>query len=161
MHPNAQTIEHFYSSFSHRDYASMISCYAPEIQFSDEVFTLSGKAAGAMWHMLCESGKDLTVTFRDIHADDAHGAHGTAHWEATYTFSASGRKVHNIIDAEFDFNSGQIVRHRDRFDFWRWSRQALGPTGLLLGWTPFVRAKVQATAARRLEKFIAAHPQYQ
>ncbi len=112
-----------------------------------------------MWHMLCESGTDLAVTFsRDIRADEAHG---TAHWEATYTFSASGRKVHNIIDAEFDFSNGQIIRHRDRFDFWRWSRQALGSTGLLLGWTPFVRRKVRATAARRLEKFIAAHPQYQ
>lgn len=159
MHPNEQLLERFYRSFSQRDYASMIACYAPTIQFTDEVFTLSGKAAGAMWHMLCESGADLAVTFRrDIQADETHG---TAHWQATYTFSATGRKVHNIIDAEFDFSNGQIIRHRDRFDFWRWSRQALGSTGLLLGWTPFVRRKVQATAARRLEKFIAAHPQYQ
>jgi len=158
MHSNEQILDRFYSSFSRRDYAGMIACYAPSIQFADEVFMLSSKAAGAMWHMLCESGSDLAVTFKDIHADDAHG---TAHWEAMYTFSASGRKVHNIIDAEFDFSNGHIVRHRDRFNFWRWSRQALGPTGLLLGWTPFAQRKVQATAARRLEKFIAAHPQYQ
>lgn len=158
MHPNEQTIKRFYTGFSRRDYASMIACYDPAIQFSDKVFTLSGKAAGAMWHMLCESGKDLTVTFKGIHADETHG---TAHWEATYTFSATGRKVHNIIEAEFEFSGGQIIRHRDRFNFWRWSRLALGPTGLLLGWTPFVRRKVQATAARNLEKFIQSHPQYQ
>jgi hypothetical protein len=158
MHPNEQTLERFYASFSQRDYAGMIACYAPEIRFADEVFTLSGKTVGAMWHMLCESGKDLAVIFRDIHADEARG---TAHWEATYTFSATGRKVLNIIDAEFDFSGGQIIHHRDRFSFWRWSRQALGPTGLLLGWTPFVQRKVQRTAARNLSKFIQAHPQYQ
>ena len=62
MHPNAQLIEQFYSSFSQRNYAAMIACYAPAIQFSDAVFTLNGKRAGAMWHMLCESGKDLEIT---------------------------------------------------------------------------------------------------
>ncbi|MEP7356378.1 MAG: nuclear transport factor 2 family protein, partial [Anaerolineales bacterium] len=77
-----------------------------------------------------------------------------------YTFS-TGRKVLNIIDAEFQFQAGRIVAHRDRFSFWRWSRQALGPTGLLLGWTPLVHNKVRAIARARLDKFIQAHPAYQ
>ena len=51
---------------------------------------------------------------------------------------------------------GLITRHRDRFDFWRWSRQALGPAGWLLGWTPLLRAKVRATAAGNLDRFLAA-----
>ncbi len=63
--------------------------------------------------------------------------------------------MHNIIDAEFEFRDGLILRHVDRFDFYRWSRQALGLPGLLLGWTDKVRNKVKATAAGNLEAFIA------
>ena len=158
MHPNAQLIEQFYSSFSQRNYAAMIACYAPAIQFSDAVFTLNGKRVGAMWHMLCESGKDLEISFRDIAADDQRGI---AHWEARYTFSATGRKVHNILDAEFQFQGGLMIRHQDQFGFWRWSRLALGPTGWLLGWTPLVRNRVRRTAQKNLDRFISAHPQYQ
>jgi len=59
-----------------------------------------------------------------------------------------------IIDAEFEFRDGKILRHRDRFDFHRWSRQALGTSGLLLGWTPLLRNKVRSTARGSLEKFM-------
>jgi hypothetical protein len=136
----------------------MIACYAPQATFVDSIFMLSGKAVGAMWHMLCSSGQDLAINFRDISADDRHGA---AHWEARYTFSATGRHVHNMVDAEFDFRDGLIVRHHDRFGFWRWSRMALGPAGWLLGWTPLLHRRVQRSAQDRLARFIAAHPEYQ
>ena len=80
----------------------------------------------------------------------------SAHWEPTYVFSATGRVVHNIIDAEFEFDdAGLITRHTDRFDFWRWARQALGAPGLLLGWTPLLRARVRTQAAANLKRFMA------
>ena len=37
----------------------------------------------------------------------------------------------------------------------KWSRQALGPKGLALGWTPFLRRKVGGTAKAGLDKFMA------
>ena len=158
MHPNAQLLENFYNAFAARDYAAMQACYGPSAQFQDAVFTLRGKAIGAMWHMLLGGGEsDLQATHRDVQADEAAGH---AHWEARYTFSTTGRKVHNVIEAEFQFREGRIAVHRDHFSFWRWSSQALGPTGLLLGWTPFVRSQVRAAAARRLERFIEQHPEY-
>ena len=81
---------------------------------------------------------------------------GQAHWEAHYRFSATGRLVHNRIDVTFSFNpAGLIVNHVDHFNFWRWSRQALGTPGLLLGWTPFLRTKVRRQAAANLQKFLA------
>jgi ketosteroid isomerase-like protein len=152
MHPNAQLITDFYSAFQRRDGDAMAAFYHPDAEFSDEVFlNLRHGGVTSMWRMLCERGKDLTLEFRDVQADDRTGR---AHWEAHYTFSASGRKVHNIIDAEFEFKDGKILRHRDRFDFHRWSRQALGPMGLLLGWTPFLKNKVRGTARGSLEKFM-------
>jgi hypothetical protein len=158
MHPNEQLIETLYAAFAAKDYAAMQGCYGPAPTFADAVFTLKGKEVGAMWHMLCEGGSDLTLTHRDVHADDAAGR---AHWEARYTFGSTGRQVLNSIDAEFQFQARRIANHRDRFSFWRWSSQALGPMGLLLGWTPFIRNKVRATARARLDKFIRAHPEYQ
>jgi hypothetical protein len=158
MHPNEQVLQAFYSRFAERDHAGMIAWYAPGIEFSDPVFTLGGKRVGAMWHMLCEAGQDLEVTVGDIHADDTRGR---AHWQARYTFAVTGRKVHNIIDAAFRFEQGKIVWHQDRFDLWRWTRLALGPVGLFLGWTPLLRNRVRRVARSRLERFIANHPQYQ
>lgn len=85
---------------------------------------------------------------------------GAGHWEAVYTFSASGRRVHNKMDSAFAFKDGKIIGHRDHFAFWRWSRQALGLSGLLLGWSPFLKAKVRARARGNLDKFLASHPEY-
>jgi ketosteroid isomerase-like protein len=158
MHPNAKLIDKFYKAFARGDYKSMQACYAPDIDFADQVFTLQGKRAGAMWHMLLSGSTNLKVVHSKVAADEKKGS---AHWDADYTFSRTKRPVHNVLDAEFQFRDGKIIRHRDHFSFWKWSRQALGPTGLLLGWTPIVHNQVRKTAAENLEKFIAAHPEYQ
>lgn len=130
----------------------MADCYHPAVTFSDEVFIdLEGARARGMWQMLCERGKDLTIEFRDIEADDSTGR---AHWEAWYTFSATGRRVHNRIDARFEFKDGKILRHRDSFRFWAWAAQALGLMGALLGWSGFLRNRVRSQAARNLDAFL-------
>jgi hypothetical protein len=104
--------------------------------------------------MLCARSKDFALEFRDVRADDRQGS---AHWDARYTFSKTGRSVLNRIDATFEFRDGKIVRHVDRFDFWKWSSQALGPMGLFLGWTPIVRGAVRRQAAEQLAAWSAAH----
>ena len=148
---NRALITRFYEAFARRDGAAMAACYHPEARFSDPAFpNLRGAEIGAMWTMLCQRAQEFSLTFRDVQAD---ASRGTAHWEAKYLFSKTGRHVHNIIEAEFSFKDGLIVAHDDRFDFWRWSRQALGPAGLLLGWSGFLRAKVQAEAAKGLAIF--------
>lgn len=75
------------------------------------------------------------------------------HWEAFYVFSKTGRKVHNIINAEFEFKDGKIIKHSDHFNLYRWSRQALGFKGLLLGWTSFFKKKLSAQTNKLLSKF--------
>ena len=153
MHAHAELISRFYAAFSNRDHAGMAACYHPEIRFSDPVFPdLRGPMASAMWRMLCERGTDLRLEVSGIEGDDDGGR---AHWEAFYTFSATGNPVHNIIDATFEFQDGLIVEHTDVFDFDAWSKQALGMTGLFLGWTSMLQNKVRAQAARGLERFSA------
>ena len=111
-----------------------------------------------MWGMLCshtkahpEAREAWHLTYRDVQAD---GTTGRAHWDAHYLFSATGRLVENAIDARFQFTpEGLIANHRDSFDFWKWSRQALGAPGWLLGWSPMLRAQVRAKAAANLQRF--------
>ncbi len=152
MHPHAQLIDRFYRAFAARDADGMAACYSADIVFEDPAFgELHGDEARGMWRMLCARAKDLQLAHSDVVADEARGH---AHWEAIYTFSQTGRRVHNRIDADFVFRDGLIAEHRDRFDFWAWSRQALGLPGALLGWTPFLRAKVRTQARAGLRKFL-------
>lgn len=140
-------LHNFYTAFAQRDWAVMGACYHEEAHFSDPVFPdLNAERVRAMWRMLLSSSSDLCISFSVVH-EDKQG--GEVRWEAFYTFA--GRKVHNRITSRFQFRDGLIHVHRDRFSTWRWARQALGVTGMLLGWTPFVWRKVQAKAAARLE----------
>ncbi len=154
---NKALIETFYQAFQNKDYLTMAQCYHPQAHFKDEAFDLRGAEIAAMWHMLLSRSNDLALTFSV--KEDAGQV--TAHWEPKYTFSQSGRFVHNIIDAEFEFKDGKIYRHRDYFDFWRWSRQAIGVPAYLLGWTGFFRNKVSTMANITLQSFITKHPEYQ
>lgn len=151
---NQLLIETFYEAFSKRDYETMRSSYHAEAVFRDEVFELQEEDIGFMWEMLCKRGKDLKVIYEVMPEVDGVVR---ARWEAYYTFSATKRKVHNIINAEFRFKDGKIIEHIDRFDFWRWSKQALGIPGFLLGWSTFLKKKVQAQAADSLNAFISGH----
>jgi len=152
MHPNAELLTNFYRAFGARDGAAMARAYTADAEFSDPVFIgLRGAEVGAMWTMLCLRATDLRVEARDIEANDAKGR---AHWEAWYTFTKTGRPVHNVIDAAFEFRDGRISAHRDRFNLWRWSAQALGTSGKLLGWSPMIQGAVRKQARLGLAKFM-------
>jgi ketosteroid isomerase-like protein len=151
-HPNDELIQRFYAAFASLDGETMSRCYAPSAHFSDPVFTdLRGEQPGAMWQMLTGRAKDLTISLQEHDADDEQGS---AHWLADYTFS-TGRRVHNDVRAHFRFEDGLIVDHHDSFSFYTWARQALGPAGLALGWTPMLRAKVRSEARAGLDEFLA------
>lgn len=151
---NELLIERFYGAFDEGDGAAMEACYAPDVRFSDPVFTdLRGPRAGAMWRMLTSSPGELRIELLEHEADETSGS---ARWRAHYTFSETGRPVVNDIRATFRFVDGLIVEHRDEFSFHGWARQALGPPGLLLGWTPLLRSAVRRKAAARLEEFTGA-----
>lgn len=144
-----EIIEKFYTAFANLDAETMASCYHPDIVFYDPGFgELKGTRPGNMWRMLCESqkGKGMKVEFSEV-------TDSSAHWEAHYTFSRTGRKVHNIIDAEFEFKDGLIIKHTDYFNLHKWASQALGTSGKLLGWTSFFKRKLHAQTGNLLSKF--------
>jgi len=150
---NGELIRRFYAAFAIRDADTMAACYAPDARFSDPVFPdLRGPEPGAMWRMLTGRSDDLTVELLEHEAD---GDHGSARWLARYTFTQTGRPVENDVRASFRFATGLIAEHHDDFDFHRWSRQALGTPGVLLGWTPLLRNAVRRRARASLDEFMA------
>src|SRR5688572_20710760 len=150
---NLAVIDRFYAAFAEHDGATMAACYAPQATFTDPAFgTLDAADAGAMWQMLTGRAPDLQI---EVRSRSASGDTGEANWIAHYTFSQTGRPVVNDVRASFRFADGLIVEHVDRFSFWRWSRQALGPAGLVLGWTPVLRSKVRGQALAGLRAYRA------
>lgn len=152
MHPNETLIQTFYSAFQNKDAATMASCYHESVSFSDPAFRdLKGKEAGAMWAMLLERSQGLSIRFSNIKADETKGS---ADWEADYAFSKTGRLVQNKIHAEFRFQDGKIINHKDHFSMWKWLGMALGPVGYLLGWLPFMGNKVSKEAMSGLQLYM-------
>ncbi len=132
----------------------MISCYHEEVTFYDPVFeNLNAAEVAAMWTMLCRNAKDFSLVYKNVEAGNEYGS---CVWIATYTFSATGRKVINQVTAHFKFHEGRIIEHMDSFDLWKWSRQALGFKGLLLELGGFVINKVRKSAKSNLKKFMGA-----
>lgn len=152
-HPNAELITRFYQAFQRQEAETMAACYADDVRFSDPVFPdLKGAEAGDMWRMLTSRAQQFSLDFSNVQADDIQGS---ADWVATYLFSATGRMVVNRIHATFVFRDGKIVEHKDRFDLWKWSAQALGAKGALMGWTPLVQGAIRKQAAKGLVGFRA------
>ncbi|MCF5654782.1 nuclear transport factor 2 family protein [Pseudomonas poae] len=146
-------ITRFYAAFQRLDAEAMAACYTEDVVFSDPAFgELRGRDAGDMWRMLTTRAKDFSLTFDHVRSDDTTGS---AHWVATYLFSATGNTVVNDIGARFVFRDGKICEHHDHFDLWRWSRQALGFKGWLLGWSPALKNAVRAQARKGLQAFQA------
>jgi ketosteroid isomerase-like protein len=147
---NRQLITSFYNSFANRDAEGMVVCYADDIEFEDPAFgPLKGNDAKNMWRMLLKN-PDIRIAADNIFADDKTGS---ADWVAVYKFSKTGRMVTNRISAKFEFKDGKIIKHTDSFNVWRWSAQALGLPGYILGWSPVVKNKVRKQALEALAKF--------
>ena len=150
---NRELIHGLYRALDRRDGGSMAACYRDDAHFTDPVFDLRGAEIGAMWRMLTARAPDLRCEAHDVVAD---ATSASARWIARYTFSGTGRKVVNEVRSRFELADGLIVRQVDDFPFWRWASQALGPAGMLLGWTPMVRVKVAKQARQNLDRFIAS-----
>jgi len=145
---NDKVLQKYWTALGKGDGKTMATCYADDATFRDPIFALTGAEIGAMWRYLMDGKGDLVVATKPLLIDN-----GTARgeWTATYTFTATGRKVVNHIFSNIEAHDGKIVAQEDLFPFWKWSRMALGTSGALLGWTPIVKNKVRRMAAKRLK----------
>jgi ketosteroid isomerase-like protein len=155
MNGNEQLITLFYTAFQKLDYKTLQDCYSDDAIFNDPAFgILTDGRVKDMWEMMCKNARDFSLSFSDIQLLDEEYA--TCQWVASYTFSKTGRPVVNHIKAYMRIQDGKITEHTDHFDIWKWSRQALGMPGILLGWSGFMKTKIRNTAIGNLNKFVEA-----
>ena len=154
MHANGVLLQHLFSGLNQHDARAMADCYHPEASFRDIAFDLHGRRQiQAMWEMVCNG--DIRATFDIVHADDETGQ---VNLIDDYTFSSTGRRVHNVIDSRFRFRDGLILRHEDSCDSQAWAAMALGGlSGFLAGRFHFLRS---SKARKKLRDFVAQRPEY-
>ncbi len=154
---NKETIRTLYAAMDAGDGATMAGLYHPDAVFEDPAFgVLRGPEIGAMWMMLTSASSDLSVKASKVGAKPDKGV---AHWDADYTFSATGNKVHNSIDAKFKFQDGKIIDHKDSFSFPQWAGQAFGldrfgGLGRMLSKSKLLQKTMQHFARRQLFTFM-------
>ncbi|WP_258105573.1 nuclear transport factor 2 family protein [Marinoscillum sp. MHG1-6] len=143
----------FYTAFQQKDAKTMGALYGEDATFEDPAFgKLNIDQVRAMWKMLIKrGGSDLKIEFEVLEETEFVGK---VIWQAYYVFSKTKRPVHNIITANFKLANGKIVEHIDQFDFYRWSSQALGLPGRLLGWSPIMKNKVRKLSKKALEQYM-------
>lgn len=150
---NKELVTKFYESFSNGNVTGMLACYHKDVVFEDAVFgKLKGERAFKMWEMLLSQKKgDTKINFDNVNATTENGS---ANWVAEYLYGDKQRKVVNRVSAVFKFKDGKIIEHTDTFDLWKWTKQAMGATGFLIGWTPFMKNKIQQTTNKKLDEFM-------
>ena len=153
MHPHAALIMSFYEAFRRRDSKGMSACYHPAVVFSDPAF---GELRAATRRARCGRCSAIapSTCMSPITTSSPTTASAAPIGMPTTPSRARDAPSTTPSRPDFAFKDGLIARHTDRFSFWRWSRQALGPVGLWLGWTPFLRAKVRANARAGLQDWV-------
>lgn len=149
---NKELITKFYKSFSNGDIDSMLECYHEEVIFHDPAFgILKGDHAKNMWRMLLAKRDESTkIACTDITITEKGGK---ATWTASYKYGPKRRSVINNVTAQMEIVEGKIIRHTDTFDMWKWTQQALGFSGYLLGWSPFMKNKIQHKLGSMLREY--------
>lgn len=147
-----EVLEHYFAALTQRDTAAIAALYSDTARFHDPVFpVLNADEVRGMWRMLLRA-PDLQI---NAWVDRADNLAAEGRWEAHYDFGPSRRRVVNRIRTRIEVEQGCIQVQVDQFDFWRWSRMALGPLGWALGWTGWLRERVQRQARARLDRFLA------
>lgn len=153
---NIDLLHQFYGSFSKANAEGMNACYHENIIFKDPANgELHGERAKAMWSMLLSRNKNIRIDYEilEVAANSA-----CVEWQANYEYGPEKRKIHNNVLAYFKFEDGKIIKHRDRFSLWNWSKQALGITGQILGWTGYLKNKIQNRTNKLLNEYMQKQP---
>ncbi len=148
---NYQLLLTFFTAFAKKDLDAMLDCYHKNVVYDDVSFgKQQQEKAKAVWRFLIKNvGEKAVITFSNIQTSATSGqANGTI----TYYFGK--RKITNEITATFHFQDGKIIYHKDEYNLWKWSQQAFGFVGYLIGWSLAFRWLIRWQMQRSLQAFI-------
>jgi hypothetical protein len=151
----------FFEALALSDWQTMARCYHDKASFSDPIYPdLREERIVYMWHELLAAATDnapkekstnrlnltdLLLEYRILFGDERKAQ---VQWTATYRYGK--RSVRNEVLSTLAIWDDKIVRQVDEYNFWSWSRQALGLPGLVFGAMPWYQRSVQRSAQSRL-----------
>jgi hypothetical protein len=162
----SEVAQQFFSALSSLNAIAATEFYADGHSdlFKDPVFGLEDSAhAKAIWKLLIASSlsysqktgvEPLRIDVAGIQTNSQDENQVRVYWNATYTYSETGRYVENHLTSDLTIENGKITRQRDSFDYCRWTEMALGGTKGWLACRFPILTHIQANI--QLEKFIAA-----
>ncbi|WP_342269364.1 nuclear transport factor 2 family protein [Spiroplasma endosymbiont of Aspidapion aeneum] len=150
-----QIINEFYSAFKKGDYQKMNSLYGEDIIFNDSIFKdLDYLQVTSMWEMLLSKKEESKFSIEyEVLLD--HNDEYYVMWSAHYLFGPKRRKVSNIVKSEMVIKDKKIALHTDVFDFYKWSKQAIGIASILFGKRKFFHNKICSVANKNLMNYIS------
>lgn len=149
----AQALERFFDAMQRCDTEALRTSYHPALRFDDPLISTTSVGDRLDWCGMLWSPRDADgqrIWQLELEEVRTRGALATARWNLRYRYTPTKRLIDQALHSHFSFDAdGRITTQRDSFDFWRWSRQAHGLLGLLLGWTPLMwdQAREQARAS--------------
>lgn len=148
-----RTIHQLYTSIANGAISKIDECYSPTVKFYDPIFgSLNNNEVPKMWEMLIKRNQgEIKIEYTILKSDNYTAS---VQWIAKYTFGKKQRKITNVVQSNLYLKDGLIIKQKDDFNIWTWSKQAFGWSGYLLGWTGYMQQKIQEKALVSLKNFI-------
>lgn len=141
-------VNRFFESYQRSDWQSMARCYHDKASFSDPIYPdLREENIVYLWFSRLSKHQSIDLQYRVVFADERKAQ---VEWTAISPFNGKAVKIEGL--STFALWDETIVRHVDEFSFVKWSRQAQGLKGWLLGGSRFYQARVQRSARSQLEQ---------
>lgn len=153
MDVKQELVASFYGAFSRLDYEQMMDCYADDIIYNDPLVGLIERGeVKAYWKMICANAKALSLKTYDF--EEIDDEYVTSRYQVEYYLEATGKKVRYAAKSFMRIAEGKIVEHSDGFRLSTFLGNTYGLAGQLLGWTGYLKKKVQHRYRLLLDQYL-------
>lgn len=138
--------EEFFRDIKRGSSEKVVAAYLPDAVLDNPVIGhVAGDDIRHLWttflHRTREHRLEFTLT-------SVVGTKVLVDWTTQHEFFETGRPIALSGTSELTFADGHIKLHRDTFDWRKWLRQALGPSGLILSYLPGAKAFLRSETRR-------------
>ncbi|MBO6794497.1 MAG: nuclear transport factor 2 family protein [Balneolaceae bacterium] len=148
---STEIVKTFYEALNNGDIKTVRQLYHPDAVYKSEMFSLKGPEVFALWYTATQPEMNLTAECSSINKVN-NEVHTT--WNISYELSVVNRTIKLSEKGLFKFKDGKIIFHQDKYSFYSWCKQTLGPIGWLFGWTAWLKKRVSKQALKTIHSNI-------
>lgn len=150
---NQELVEKFYRCFEYLDGEGMVSCLAEDTIYNDPIYgIIKGEYAAGLWRMRCKNLVDMKIDIIDFVELDHE--YIKCKWNSTFFSRSSAKQISMTMTSFMKINDQKITEHSDAYRLSDWLAKAYGLTGILFGWSGWMKKREQSRYRTMLEKFV-------